>query len=305
MRQPLSIYVRAADCRARRFYEKLGRRATAILPRGQAFSRGNAAPRINLERESLRRAVADLGIASGDTVLVHSGISHLGKVVGGPRSVFEVIRDAVGEHGHVLYPVFPFDSLMYTYLASAPTFDVRSAGSRMGSLTTYALTIPGGVRSVHPTHSVLAFGRAARDLCGEHHLCSTPFGERSPFARLVAANGKILLLGVGLNSTTSFHRTEDRLGDLFPVKVYLPGVFKVSCVDAQGASLSVTTPSHDPFISQVRDCDLVKNDFVRSGVLREKPLGNGTVAAIDAAAMDRLLEELCRQQMTIYGRLWG
>lgn len=259
-----------------------------------------------IDTATLKAAMDSLGLSEGDVVMVHSGISNLGKVVGGPRIIFELIRERVGDRGHVLYPVFPFDSLVYPYLISNPTFDVRTAPSKMGALTEYSLKSPGGLRSVHPTHSVLAFGPRNAYFVSDHHLCLTPFADQSPFARLVDSGGKILLIGVGLNSTTSFHRIEDRLGEGFPVKVYRPELFRIPCVDAQGLSCEVSTQAHDPFISRIRDCDLVREEFVKAGVLREMPIGNGVIGIIDARAMDHLLEDLCRSRSrTIYGRVWG
>jgi len=259
-----------------------------------------------VDASMLRAAFQQLGLAQGDTVIVHSGISHLGKVTGGPKAIFEIIRDMVGERGNVMYPVFPFDNLMMNYMSSKPSFDVRTAPSKMGALTEYALKSPGGARSIHPSHSVLAFGPQRNELVATHHLDTKPFADRSPFARLVDFNGKILLIGVGLNSTTSFHRTEDRLGDKFPVKIYGEQTFRVPCTGWNGEPLEVVTPAHDPFVSRVRDCNLVRDDFVREDVLRELPIGSGTVGIIDAGAMDRLLEKLCfTRQLTIYGRLWG
>ena len=41
------------------------------------------------------------------------------------------------------------------------------------------------------------------------------------FPRLAEAGGKIVVMGVGLSSVTGFHLTEDRMGEEFPVKVYL------------------------------------------------------------------------------------
>jgi aminoglycoside 3-N-acetyltransferase len=183
---------------------------------------------------------------------------------------------------------------------------VRTAPTRMGWLTEHALMSPGGSRSVHPTHSVLAFGPRSADFVKDHHLCLTPFADRSPYARLVDFGGKILLIGVGLSGMTSFHRTEDRLGERFPVRVYRPEVFRVRCVDAAGRSREVSTLAHDPFISRIRDCDLMREEFLKSGVLREVSVGDGVVGMIDARAMDDLLEDLCRNRsQCIYGRIWG
>jgi aminoglycoside 3-N-acetyltransferase len=175
----------------------------------------------------------------------------------------------------------------------------------MGAVTEYALRAKGGKRSMHPSHSIIAFGERKEYFVGEHHLSPTPFGNSSPFARLVEASGKILLLGVGLSSTTSFHRIEDKLGSDFPVKVYLDKVFEISCVDEDGNKIIVKTPSHDPFISRVRDCNLVRTAFIESGVMQELTLGNGKIAVIDAKAMEVCLENLLsKERFTIYGKIW-
>jgi len=306
MRQPASIYVRSMRRGVARLYARVERRVRKAAARAGGEVAGPAPARAIVDRETLRAAFRDLGLARGDAVLVHSGMSHLGKISGGARGVFELINEIVGENGHVLYPVFPFDTLMQTYLLSKPIFDVRSAPTKMGALTHFALNTSKGVRSVHPTHSVLAFGPRSANFVGEHQLCATPFADRSPFSRLVEARGKILLVGVGLNSTTSFHLTEDRLGDRFPVRVYGRETFRVACIDANGERCEVVTKSHDPFISRIRDCDIVKDDFLSTGVLRERAVGSGVVGLIDAVAMDRTLERLClRNRKTIYGKIWG
>lgn len=307
MRQPLSVYVRSGGRTASRIYEKVRRRARKVFSRGvPKDSSTRRESRSLVDAATLNAAMNALGLSRGDAVMVHSGISNLGKVAGGPRVLFELIRDRVGENGHVLYPVFPFASLMAEYLKSNPTFDARTAPSKMGALTDYALKSPGGLRSVHPTHSVLAFGPHSAEFVSEHHLCLTPFADQSPFGRLVDFNGKILIIGVGLNSTTSFHRTEDRLGERFPVRVYLPELFRIPCVDAQGLRCEVITQAHDPFISRIRDCDLVRSEFLRTGVLREVPVGDGVVGIIDSRAMDQILEVLWRtRRKTIYGKVWG
>jgi aminoglycoside 3-N-acetyltransferase len=307
MRQPASVYVRAARLSATRFYGNVRRRVLNMISRDRVEnSQHHGEPRAMVYTVTLRAAMDSLGLSDGDVVMVHSGISHLGKVVGGSRAVFELIRERVGDRGHVLYPVYPFNSLMYSYLKSNPTFDVRTAPSKMGALSQYALNSPGGLRSVHPTHSVLAFGPRSAEFVRDHHLCLTPFAGQSPFARLVDFRGKILLIGVGTNSLTSVHRTEDRLGERFPIKVYRPEVFRIRCVDAQGLNCEVSTQAHDPFISRIRGSNVVREEGLKAGILREVPVGNGVIGIIDSRLMDQLLEDLCRSRSeTIYGKVWG
>ncbi len=306
MKQPLSIYFRAGRKKLERFAGKVQRKVVKHLKMSNQNVKPLREQRPLINADLLNSAFNELGLSDGDSVLVHSGISHLGKVIGGPKQVFELIQDMVGIHGNVLYPVFPFNSLMLTYLRSNPVFEVNNAPSKMGSLTEYALKVTGGLRSIHPTHSVLAFGENSEFFVGEHHLCETAFADQSPFARLAAYSGKILLIGVGLNSTTSFHRVEDRMGSAFPVKVYLDQAFSVPCYNQSGENILVKTYSHDPFVSSVRDCNLLRASFLELGVLKEIRLGDGTISMIDAAKMDECLEDLCRRQgLTIYGKLWG
>lgn len=307
MRHPLSVYARSIQRDACRLSAKIQRRLRKFTQEnGDNTPKPSRAARVIVDKAAIATALTDLGLGSGDTVMVHSGISNLGKITGGPQAVFNLIAEQVGGEGHMLYPVFPFNTLMYGYLASHPVFDAANSPSKMGSLSEYALRTPGGQRSLHPSHSILAFGPRAGYFVGEHHLCRTPFADLSPFARLVEAKGKILLIGVDLNSTTSFHRTEDRMGNDFPVKVYVDEIFEVSCVDTQGQGYKVITQAHDPFISRIRDCELVRNAFIRAGVIREAKVGSGVLALIDAALMDQTLENLWRQErFTIYGRIWG
>ena len=308
MRHPLSIYVRSTQRTLSRFVERAGRRVKRVISVAdeESLTSRHGAHRSLVDAASIKAALDTLGIVTGDTIMVHSGISNLGKVVGGPRVIFDLVRDQVGPSGHVLFPVFPFATLMAEYLKSGPTFDVRTAPSKMGALTEFALKCPSGMRSVHPTHSVIAFGPRSAEFVKDHHLCQTPFANESPFGKLVDFNGKILIIGVGLNSTTSFHRTEDRLGSEFPVKVYLSQPFRTKCLDADGVQLEVSTFAHDPFISRIRDCNLARIKFLQSGVLKEIAVGDGVVGIVDARGMDQHLEEMMRSHKeTIYGKIWG
>ena len=92
MRQPLSIYVRAAGLAAKRFSGRVGRKMRKLAGRGADDAK--PAPRPNIKLDMLAEALDTLGIVRGDRVLVHSGISALGKVVGGPKGVFNLLRFA-------------------------------------------------------------------------------------------------------------------------------------------------------------------------------------------------------------------
>jgi aminoglycoside 3-N-acetyltransferase len=68
-------------------------------------------------------------------------------------------------------------------------------------------TWPGARRSVHPEAGVAAIGRLARELT-EDHPQDDAYGAGSPFARLVAAGGDVLMLGAPLETLTLLHHAE-------------------------------------------------------------------------------------------------
>jgi aminoglycoside 3-N-acetyltransferase len=69
-------------------------------------------------------------------------------------------------------------------------------------------TQPGVVRSLHPTHSVAAYGPKADEIVAGHEVAATPCGAGTPYAKCLEWGCQILLLGVGLSSNTAFHTVE-------------------------------------------------------------------------------------------------
>jgi aminoglycoside 3-N-acetyltransferase len=256
--------------------------------------------------QTVNAALDLLGVKNDDILLVHSGISNLGKVEGGAKSLLTLIREKVGGNGTLLFPAFPITSTMFELLSSGYTFNSLKTPSRMGTLTEVALNVEGRYRSIHPSHSVVAIGAKGAEFVADHHLSRHPFDEKSPFWKLTKHNGKILLVGVGLNSVTSFHVIEDVMGDRFPVKIYLDKLFDCMCLDDDGNQLLVRTLCHDPNVSKVRNCERVRKYLLDEKVMQIVKVGEGEISLIDAQGLLRCLDRLWQQNnMTIYGKLFG
>lgn len=161
-------------------------------------------------RAALARDLAACGVRRGPdaVLLVHSSLSALGHVPGGAAGVLDALVDALGG-GTLVVP-----ALSYLFVsASAPRFDPASTPTNLGAIPAAALRRPGAVRSCHPTHSCVAIGPRAADVCGEHHLDRTPVGAHSPFARVRALGGQVAFLGVPhlARCNTSIHGVEEAL----------------------------------------------------------------------------------------------
>lgn len=172
------------------------------------------------------RLVADLkalGIPPGRPVLVHSSLSALGWVAGGPLVVVDALVDACApatvvvpsqsgdrsDPRHWVDPPVP-EHWWPTIRAATPAFDPLRVESRgMGRIVEAFRNDQRAVRGPHPTVSFAAIGPDAAALVAPHELVPQ-FGDESPLGRLYDADAVILLLGVTHESNTSFHLAEYR-----------------------------------------------------------------------------------------------
>ncbi|MDA7672962.1 AAC(3) family N-acetyltransferase [Verrucomicrobiales bacterium] len=145
-----------------------------------------------------------MGVSKGDVLLVHSSLSSLGYVPGGPATIIEVLREAIGAEGTLVFPTQTWEQIN----AGLDCFNVRGTASCVGKISDFFRQQKGVLRSLHPTHSVAAAGPKAEFLVHKHEFATSPCGEGTPYERILRADGKILLLGVGLESNTCFHCLE-------------------------------------------------------------------------------------------------
>ena len=177
-------------------------------------------------RDGLASDLSALGVAEGSTLLVHSSLSALGWVAGGPHAVVLALLDVLGPGGTLVVPTHsshlsdpaawvrpPVPEAWWPVIReSTPAFDPLLTPTRsMGVVPDTVRHLPGAVRSGHPTYSFCAVGpRAAEVVTG--HTLSFGLGEGSPLARCYDLGADILLLGVGHANNTSLHLAEARCG---------------------------------------------------------------------------------------------
>lgn len=175
-------------------------------------------------RTSLGADLRAMGLGWGAVVLVHSSLSSLGWVVGGPVAVVQALVDVVGRHGTVVVPTHTTgnsdpagwrlppapEAWWETIRAELPGFHPKTSPTELGAVAEAVRTWPAARRSDHPQLSFAALGDRAEELTARHRL--TPgLGDGSPLARLEAAKAQVLLLGVGYASCTGFHLAEHRV----------------------------------------------------------------------------------------------
>ena len=74
----------------------------------------------------------------------------------------------------------------------------------MGLITEIFRRREGVLRSFHPTHPVLVYGKDSKWLTSEHEKCLNLCGAGSPFDKFRQLKGKILFLMLALAPSPSF-----------------------------------------------------------------------------------------------------
>jgi aminoglycoside 3-N-acetyltransferase len=160
------------------------------------------------KRQFIERVVEDLlllGVFPGGILMVHPALRPFGIVPDGPMSVIEGLFRLIGEDGTLLMPALSWENVP----PDCPIFDVNKTPSCVGLIAETFRLLPETSRSIHPTHSVCAFGRDSENLIGHHELDNTPCGPNSAFHKLPHLKGQILMLACGLIYNTSMHAIEE------------------------------------------------------------------------------------------------
>jgi aminoglycoside 3-N-acetyltransferase len=145
--------------------------------------------------------------------MVHAALRSLGRVIGGVDALIDALCDAVGPTGTVLaYTDWQMDQLAEgnpDLRPDVPPYDPHRSRSIRdnGAFPELLRTTPGSLRSANPGASCTALGGRAQWFTGEHAL-DYGYGPASPFAKLVEAGGKVLMLGAPIDAMTVLHHAE-------------------------------------------------------------------------------------------------
>lgn len=163
--------------------------------------------------------LSEMGASRNGVVLVHSSLRAVGETEGRGEGLLDALIEYFTSDGGLL--CIPAHTWANADKREVPTLDMNTSETCIGTLpriaAEYALRyadcgvgVP-AVRSQHPTHSMVVFGKGADEFVSDEVRCATPAPPFGCYGKICERGGHILLVGVGHNRNTFLHGVEEML----------------------------------------------------------------------------------------------
>ena len=154
-------------------------------------------------KDDISQGLVDLGLKAGDLLMVHSSLSSIGFVEGGPETIVDCLLDVVGSEGTLVVPTFTYPSAVTDSADKMWVFDPASTNSGVGSITNEVIRRSNSRRSIHLWHSISSIGPLSELIISAGRSSAWDFD--SPMSWVLNNGGSILLLGVPYQNLTAIH----------------------------------------------------------------------------------------------------
>lgn len=232
-------------------------------------------------RQDIHNLLKRNGVNENGTVLIHTSMRAIGKAENGCDGIIDAFISYLKD-GLFLVPTHTWAMLGN----ENPVYDVRSSLSCIGALPNVAILRKDGVRSLHPTHSLKAFGKRAKEYVKGEEKARTPCPTNGAWARLYEEDATIFLLGVGLERNTYIHAIEEELD--IPNRLAKPK--KVRVIDNDGMESTFEYCGHEGAISEF--FSNFTAPLEKLGALTYDTLGNATVQVFHVKKGTEILKNL-------------
>lgn len=248
----------------------------------------------------LEQSLRKLGVSAGDTLLLHSSFSLLSGFTGAPGELIKVFENAIRPDGNLMMVSLPYLSSSFEYLQTLKCFDVRKTISRMGLVSETFRRQKNVLRSLHPTHPMLASGPKAEWIVAGHESCKYPCGLGTPFDKLVQLQGKVCFFDAPFATFTFFHFLEDFVKDRLPFPLYTENLFEVQVIDRDGNQRTVNTYVFSPDAIQRRQFHVLERELRLRRLISTLRVGNTILQIINVNDAIACTREMAHNNVFFY-----
>lgn len=230
-------------------------------------------------KEQLKENLKEMGLLPNDSIMVHSSMKSIGPVEGGGETVINALLEYF-DRGLVMMPA-------HTWAQMGPEhslYDPATEPACVGILPNLLLKRLGAVRSLHPTHSIVAYGMGAEAYVQGEENCTTPCTPGGCWDRLRKIDAKILLVGVTHIRNTFIHSIEEvyQVPERFTDK---PVDFQIKMSDASVKQVSVYR-HYNPHTEHISESyDKLSEAFYATEAAKKGKFGDAASILCDAGRL--------------------
>ena len=241
-------------------------------------------------KQSLIADIKSLGIQPADVLTVHTSLKSIGRIDDREATGAEVLISALKScvpDGLLVIP-----SHTYANILETPVFDIQRTMPCIGAVPCVAVQMANRawehrdntcIRSFHPSHSVVAFGKDAYDFVKDERSSQMPMADNGCYDKLYHMGGKILLIGVGLERNTFIHRIDETFCDTYLAEGSIAPLDKypITNIDYDGSvhprlARNCNQPAPSRYYPQYQSL------LEKAGALHYGKIGNASAIVCDA-----------------------
>ena len=227
-------------------------------------------------KEDLLSDLHNMGLKSTDAIMIHSSMKSIGAVEGEADTVVDAFMEYFAE-GLFMTPAHTWAQMSERY----SLFDPESEPACVGIIPNIFRKREGVVRSLHPTHSIAAYGPQAEAYIKGEENVTTPCMPGGCWSRLKDIDAKILMIGCTHTRNTFIHAVEELL-DVPERLTEKPVDFQIKMPD--GAIKEVAVHRHynriQPHISE--EYDKLAQAFLDIGAAKKVKFGDADCILCEA-----------------------
>jgi aminoglycoside 3-N-acetyltransferase len=216
----------------------------------------------------------------------------IGKCENGGDDVIDAFMEYYKD-GLLIFPTHTWDDIY----GEKNVYDPETEEPCVGILPKLFLKRQGVIRSLHPTHSLAAYGKnAAEFTAGEEHA-TTPNPRNGCWGRLCDYNATIIFVGCDLTSNTLGHGIEEWLDIPNRVSDWTERLY----IKMGNTYKAVDMHRHDSTVDCVSDNYIKEAEaYTDAGVMRMGTIGDAEVYICDAKGMADVTSARLKQNPDLF-----
>ena len=223
---------------------------------------------------------------NGKPVIVHSSLKSIGEIQGGADALIDALKEHFTKDGGIL--------CIPTHTWKTCVLDLNKSESCLGVLPTVAAGRLDGIRSMHPTHSMMVFGDINRceEFVSNEKNVDSPTNPDGCYGNIFKEGGYVLLIGVGQEKNTCIHCVDEMLD--IPNRLIKEGI-NAKIIYKDGSEETRHLRWFDPIIPDVSvNFGKLEPAFRHFGAIEDGVLGNAKVQFCKTDKIKEAMEVIYR-----------